>query len=70
MPTPKSSVIISLILLGVSLLSVPSTALAAKMTREQARIECRSEVPRTGGGDRGLPTNRIGECIKAKMSKK
>jgi hypothetical protein len=75
MRAPKSGVITSFVIIG-ALSLIPSVALTAKMTREQARAECLSETPRVGRGDKGnsrgfvSATNPIRDCVKAKMSKK
>jgi hypothetical protein len=61
---------------GISALTFCEVATAAKMTREQAQIACRNEVPRVPkgdrGGSRGLNTGNpaMQDCIKAKMSGK
>lgn len=52
----------------------PAPGFAEKMTREQARIACRNEVPKMPRGDKGnsrgfnQPNTALQDCIKAKMS--
>ena len=69
----------ALVSVAAALAATPSMAVAAKMTKEQARDACRSEIPQvpTRGGDRGgsrgfkaAGSNPMRECIKAKMSGK
>jgi len=64
------------LMFGVSTLTFSEVATAAKMTREEAQIACRNEVPRVPkgdkGGSRGFNTGNpaMRECVKAKMAGK
>ena len=49
----KHIAIASIVAAGAINLADNSTAVAAKMTLEQARLACRNEVPRLIGEDRG-----------------
>jgi hypothetical protein len=68
----------SIVVMGLSPWLIPSVALAAKLTHEQARNACRSETPQNRSGDKGNartgghPRNQqvLQECIKAKMAGK
>jgi hypothetical protein len=63
-------------MVGLSPWIIPSIAVAAKLTHEQARNACRSETPQNRSGDKGnattggQPRNQqvLQECIKAKMA--
>jgi hypothetical protein len=63
--------------MGFSPWLIPSIALAAKMTPEQVRNACRSEMPQNRSGDKGnarrggQPRNQevLQECIKAKVGR-
>jgi len=62
---------------GLSTLMFCEFAAAARMTRDQARIACRNEVPHVSKGDRGNSRGfnstvnpAMRECVRAKMSGK
>jgi hypothetical protein len=65
----------TLVLLGLSPWILPSIAAAAKLTHEEARNACRSEVGQNRSGDRGnaradgRPRNQqaLHACIEAKL---
>jgi hypothetical protein len=68
----------SLVVLGLSPWILPSIAVAAKITHEEARNACRSEFGQNRSGDRGNARTdgrsrnqrALRECIQAKLAGK
>jgi hypothetical protein len=68
----------SIVLLGLSPWIIPSIAVAAKLSHEEARNACRSDFPQNRSGDKGNartggePRNKqnLHACIEAKLAGK
>lgn len=74
----KIDAVMPIVVLAAALGAAPSTAVAAQLTREQAleqaRAECRGEIPHVSRGDKGnsrglnaAGRNPMRECVRAKM---